>query len=79
MVPHALRWVVLSGVRHPVSMSSILAFARAEFMMLRGEHHPECHLWWVLAHQEGVASAMEGLVPGRVWMPPSATQNLVLC
>ena len=36
MVPHVLRWVVSSGVGHPVSMRGILAFARAEFMMLGG-------------------------------------------
>ena len=36
MVPHVRRWVVSSGVGHPVSMRGILAFARAEFMMFRG-------------------------------------------
>ena len=36
MVPHILRWVVSSGLGHHVSMRGILAFARAEFMMLRG-------------------------------------------
>ena len=36
MVPHVRRWVVSSGVGHPVSMRGILAFARAEFMMSRG-------------------------------------------
>ena len=36
MVPHVQRLVVSSGAGHPVSMRGILAFARAEFMMLRG-------------------------------------------
>ena len=36
MVPLVLGWVVSSWVGHPVSTRGILAFARAEFMMLRG-------------------------------------------
>ena len=36
MVPHVPLWVVSSGAGHPVSMRGILAFARVEFMMLRG-------------------------------------------
>ena len=36
MVLHVRRWVVSSGVGHPVSMRGILAFARAEFMIFRG-------------------------------------------
>ena len=36
MVPHVRRWVVSSGVGHPVTTRGILAFARAEFMMFRG-------------------------------------------
>ena len=40
MVPHVLRWVVSSGVGHPVSVRGILAFARAEFMMFGGDGMP---------------------------------------
>ena len=36
MVPHVLRCVVFSGVRHPIWMRGILAFARAELMILGG-------------------------------------------
>ena len=36
MVPHVLRWVVSSGLGHPVGMRGILAFARAELIMLGG-------------------------------------------
>ena len=55
MVPHVRRWVVSSGVGHPVSMGGILAFARAEFVMLRGGQLPwvpvavfptGLMLWW---------------------------------
>ena len=40
IVCHILRWVVSSGVGHLVSMRGILAFARAEFMMLGGNGLP---------------------------------------
>ena len=55
MVPHVLRWVVSSRVEHPVSMRGILAFARAEFLMLGGGWLPWAPvallptglmLWW---------------------------------
>ena len=36
MVVHPLRWVVSFGQGHPVWMRGILAFVRAELMMLGG-------------------------------------------
>ena len=36
MVPHVLPWVVSSWLGHPVWMRGILAFARAELVMLGG-------------------------------------------
>ena len=40
MIPHVLRWVVSSELGHPVSMRGILAFARAELMILGGDELP---------------------------------------
>ena len=64
MVTHVRRWVVSSGVGHPVSMRGILAFARAEFMMLRGGGVPRGFNSLAV-----YSPPVGGLVPGRVRVP----------
>ena len=71
MVPHVLRWVVSSRVGHPVSMRGILAFARAQFMMLVGRVAVGA-AGGAPREFDGLAGyspPMEGLVPGWVRVP----------
>ena len=80
MVPQFLRWEVSSGVGHPVWMRDIVAFARAELMILRGGlpwAPVECfHGFDALT---GHTPPMEGLVPGWVRMPNGGWQVPASC